>query len=212
MLETCVECHGFIPPQLSECPHCERTGKISRSAYGGIAFVAVASVTLMACYGAPFDDTCDSYPALGETAVRVSSGAVVTDQDISCGNGTKLRAFSVEAPEPGTTKVLWTGPVPFAVGLKTCNGLSEYQCVEPRAQGELSFTGEGAHSLFIAGLSDEQAAEAALRVEFVPDCGNGVRDQHEECDDGNREGGDGCDPFCLSESAASGDSGAPGLE
>jgi len=30
-------------------------------------------------------------------------------------------------------------------------------------------------------------------------CGNGTRDEEEECDDGNRGGGDGCSPYCFKE-------------
>ena len=30
-------------------------------------------------------------------------------------------------------------------------------------------------------------------------CGDGVRQQDEDCDDGNREGGDGCSPYCTRE-------------
>lgn len=34
---------------------------------------------------------------------------------------------------------------------------------------------------------------------FCPVCGDGFVDQPEECDDGGRAGGDGCDGFCLAE-------------
>lgn len=33
----------------------------------------------------------------------------------------------------------------------------------------------------------------------VPECGNGIQEYSEECDDGNLESGDGCDLFCIVE-------------
>jgi cysteine-rich repeat protein len=56
-----------------------------------------------------------------------------------------------------------------------------------------------------SGRCIEQAAGAAMtppewRLGSLPTrCGDGVRQDDEDCDDGNREGGDGCSPYCTRE-------------
>ncbi len=48
-------------------------------------------------------------------------------------------------------------------------------------------------------------------VEELPNCGNGILDGNEECDDGNLENGDGCNSHCVLETAL-GDSDAAGQD
>lgn len=65
MLVTCSFCTGFVPANVSTCPHCgvESLDVKANSKLGALAkgFAAAATggvvaVTLMACYGAPFID------------------------------------------------------------------------------------------------------------------------------------------------------------
>lgn len=61
MLGRCAGCHGFLPSNVACCPNCEapqaepsaRASLLKR--VGILAASAVASMTLMACYGAPGD-------------------------------------------------------------------------------------------------------------------------------------------------------------
>jgi len=54
---------------------------------------------------------------------------------------------------------------------------------------------------FDAGLTDSgrlvDGDAADLPPPRIPRCGDGVRDDNEKCDDGNLEGGDGCDSVCT---------------
>ena len=43
------------------------------------------------------------------------------------------------------------------------------------------------------------AAPAWTLLALPARCGDGVRQDDEDCDDGNREGGDGCSPYCFKE-------------
>ncbi len=69
MLLSCVSCEGFVPTNLSACPHCgaESLEVKTTSKLGGMvrSFAAVATsgalaVTLMACYGGPPSDFVDA--------------------------------------------------------------------------------------------------------------------------------------------------------
>lgn len=46
-------------------------------------------------------------------------------------------------------------------------------------------------------------------ADTLPVCGNGLLESGEECDDGNVQAGDGCDPRCLTESPANNDCDTP---
>jgi hypothetical protein len=52
----CPSCSGVVPPSAAQCPHCDvalerksALGKLALGVLGGLG----ASMTLMACYGAP---------------------------------------------------------------------------------------------------------------------------------------------------------------
>jgi hypothetical protein len=66
MLLTCTHCEGFVPTNVSACPHCGsesldvKTNSKLGSLVKGFAAAAtggVVAVTLMACYGAPYIDS-----------------------------------------------------------------------------------------------------------------------------------------------------------
>jgi Putative metal-binding motif len=68
MLLSCSHCTGFVPPNLSACPHCgaesldvkttSKTGSLVKH-LANIATGGLVAVTLMACYGGP----PDAFPA-----------------------------------------------------------------------------------------------------------------------------------------------------
>ncbi|MFO0611232.1 MAG: hypothetical protein U0414_01495 [Polyangiaceae bacterium] len=69
MLGRCPACQGFLPSTTAACPNCgachhEATGAPRRGLLeraGILAGAAVASMTLMACYGAPYDYDAGCY-------------------------------------------------------------------------------------------------------------------------------------------------------
>ncbi len=73
MLVSCSHCTGFVPANITTCPHCgtqsldvKPNSKLG-SLVAGVAAAAtggVVAVTLMACYGAPYvDNDGDGYEA-----------------------------------------------------------------------------------------------------------------------------------------------------
>lgn len=106
MLARCHACHGFLPAASTACPNCdaelaqleasnhpgrvkeERLGFFARAAMFGAA--AVASMTLMACYGAPYDVypgcTYDAECGVGFTC-DVPTGQCFASGTEQCGNG-----------------------------------------------------------------------------------------------------------------------------
>ena len=73
------------------------------------------------------------------------------------------------------------------------NGLLDEIAVWNRA-----LTSEEVNSLFNAGVT-------GMCAKAVSECGNGVLESGEECDDGDNDDGDNCSSICLTESAICGD-------
>jgi len=92
----------------------------------------------------------------------------------------------VHAESPGELSV---------AALRSClDAASEIACVDASdAPLELLVDSSGYVDLLLQGA----AGTVALRVELEPLlCGDGLRFEPEQCDDGNLVGGDGCDPLC----------------
>lgn len=73
-LSRCPSCAGVVPAVASACPHCEAPlsrksslGKLALGVLGGLG----ASMTLMACYGAP--------PSSCYETVKLPDGGTTTD-------------------------------------------------------------------------------------------------------------------------------------
>lgn len=86
-LSKCPACSGVVPVSLSECPHCEgpltpksSLGKLAMGLLGGLG----ASMTLMACYGAPATgcrSVSETLPDGGLTSNYRCPGDIVNQPD-----------------------------------------------------------------------------------------------------------------------------------
>lgn len=92
--------------------------------------------------------------------------------DPACESGYR---YSMHAPEP------WTG-----------------SCVVPDDTPSSSSSGEepGSSSDGIAGDESTSSEPTTTTGPSIPECGNGIREANEDCDDGNEVEGDGCNPDC----------------
>src|ERR1041384_7554723 len=64
-------------------------------------------------------------------------------------------------------------------------------------------TGSNDHGRRGQGLGSGSDGEECLECQ-CGNCGNGMLDPEEQCDDGNHEGGDGCDASCEVEGCGNG--------
>lgn len=96
-LSRCSSCGGFVPPRASSCPHCDTlvgpgAGRVGRwlKAAGG----ASVAMTLMACYGVPYDpdDPTDTDPTSG------TEGTAGATEQATAGSETA----ATDATEPST--------------------------------------------------------------------------------------------------------------
>lgn len=99
-LSKCPSCAGVVPSRATVCPHCvepmpKKTGlgKLAIGVLGGIG----ASMTLMACYGAPpacrslpdGGDDC-SYQPVSQDAGNTTDGGVTTDGGTTTDGGVSM--------------------------------------------------------------------------------------------------------------------------
>ncbi len=72
--------------------------------------------------------------------------------------------------------------------------------VTDHGSGQIAFgPAEYCYSLYIADYSSRTGARIVKVTPPTLTCGDGTTDTCEECDDGNRVAGDGCDPSCFNE-------------
>ena len=131
------------------------------------------------------------------SAVVVSTAAYAQDGGISdagqspvvdAGGGTGATDGGVIAPEGWTCEAAWydeAGAGETAFCDCSC-GIYDPDCDVPDAS--LGGCGDGITACTAEGYCDN------------PNCGNGVLDPTDACDDGNTTAGDGCDPGCAIES------------
>lgn len=166
-----------------------------------LAFGAVSSMTLMACYGAPNDYACDNqHPALSRTPRALSEGDPSQSTSLSCGNDSELSyLFTLHPDEPSIATLRWSSANSLVVAQLDCEGTSELSCFPPNDTGTSTFEVLGSQTVAINGVDPTQAADTRVWVELTPTCGDGLQQSYEQCDDGARVNGDGCSEYCYLE-------------
>lgn len=117
----CSECSCFIPVRAKACPECDLAVSPLWTAVKGIAMLgasAATAMTLMACYGSPYDEPFECYdgdsdgycPSMGDcddTDFEVRPGAIDTLGDGVDQNCDGVDGNAMSVPDGGTTD---TGP------------------------------------------------------------------------------------------------------
>ncbi len=149
---------------------------------------------------------CSAPPALAEHAsVTGSTASRTTTLDSGCtdGSGTAL-TYRIDATEDAKLDLnVLSSSADFSLSVASACGdtASELSCTSAI---RLTLDVEAGETYFVTvqGASSEEAGSFTLTSETrQPACGDGIRDAHEPCDDGNIIDGDGCDPDCNLETS-----------
>jgi cysteine-rich repeat protein len=176
------------------------------------------AVTLMACYGGYASEPCGIYEMCSSpTQILVSihlygpdgAGSVsgsLPEPSSYCGSGGSAGTASVEvfavtldasfASQPGMFTITRTSGSVDVYARATCDETAAAIARIEGATSQASFHVDEAGPFFV--FVEGQPGTFSASVEFKPDhvCGDGVVGGMEECDDGNRQPGDGCDASC----------------
>lgn len=156
--------------------------------------------------GARCADACASpvllSPSSSVTGSTLGHEAALTS---SCGGSAEASevAYRVDISEEGKLDVLIESDAALGVSVRTscADDGSEVMCGE-RTRVTLDAQAGESYTIVVDGNSSGAAGEFLLSVALrQPACGDGIRDSHEQCDDGNINDGDGCDPDCVLESS-----------
>lgn len=132
----------------------------------------------------------------------------------SCGGSTEASevAYQVNISEEGKFDVVLESDVELGVSVRTscADDGSELLC-GVRTRVTLDALAGDSYIIVVDGTSSAAAGEFLLSVALrQPACGDAIRDSHEQCDDGNINDGDGCDPDCVLESSETEPNGSVG--
>ena len=104
-LPSCTHCGGFLPSLVAACPNCETVPPARRTWRHAMmvgVLGAMSSVTLMACYGAPYEPGCydDPYNDCYSDS-DCATGSVCTDEEYGYGwcEWTGGCSYDSECPE-----------------------------------------------------------------------------------------------------------------
>ncbi len=96
--------------------------------------------------------------------------------------------------------------MPGCDGNRLCEGAANVDWCGAGGEEHFTFIPQTSATYYV--VLDNQAAGAGVteyEFEIVrPQCGNGILEHDETCEDGNRTAGDGCDEYCREEIAADG--------
>lgn len=145
----------------------------------------------------------------GQTDGHAALEAASCSPLVTPGTGPEV-AYHFTSALTGKLEAIVTTSAPLTVSVRTdcTQPNSELSCATRHAVVDVS-EGESVFVL-IDGPSAESVGSYALEVFTRPAdvCGDGHRDESEECDDGNVEALDGCDAWCSLESGESEDNGS----
>jgi cysteine-rich repeat protein len=122
--------------------------------------------------------------------------------DSSCAaeTGSADVVYAVVAPRTGVLEASISANAALSVSVRTeCGGGTELACDFTRASVPVT-QGETYYVHVDGGRADTVGAFVLELYVATAQCGNGVRDPGEECDDGNTLPGDGCSQMCTIES------------
>ncbi|MCU0694263.1 MAG: hypothetical protein MUF54_22970, partial [Polyangiaceae bacterium] len=84
-------------------------------------------------------------------------------------------------------------------------GATEVACKDTSGKGGESISFQSPPNtnywVFVDGFGTSASGDFRLEILMVPTCGNGTVDVGEQCDDGNKDAGDGCSESCVVEAA-----------
>lgn len=153
----------------------------------------------------PCTDACFAPPLVAENSTVYGTtsghGAALA---ASCSDGSaegREVVYQINVSQDSKLDVLLSSDQPLTVSLRQ----SCYEDASELACGgltRLTLDALAGDSYFVVvdGVSSQDAGEYVLEVVARQQaCGDGIRDTDEECDDGNINDGDGCDPDCFLE-------------
>ena len=99
-LSPCLSCRGLVPSSESRCPHCGREVPKRSVLAKGLAVLgaSAASITLMACYGAPPLQVCEFTGADGGPQ---AGGRLCQDTCVSAEEAARRGYECYESPKDG---------------------------------------------------------------------------------------------------------------
>lgn len=159
----------------------------------------------LAC--ADIDGACSSFQVWQFDQVPALSGSTLVGTSVTEGS-----CLGADSPEvifhgegPAGTLTFVTPPGHGIHVRRQCTDVfTEAACTPGSEAGgdvfEVSLDGHSALTVVVEAIDPFQAGPFEIPVTFSPlGCGDGVRADPEECDDGNHTGGDGCSAGCLAE-------------
>lgn len=154
-------------------------------------------------------DACFAPPALGESSHV--SGTLLghpASSGSSCGGSAASGAevvYQVAISEDAKLDVSLSSALPLSLSVRN-------SCAAPESElacgglTRLTLDATAGDIYFIVVNAASESDVGAYELELAtrqPACGDGIRDSHEACDDGNINDGDGCDPDCGLEASES---------
>lgn len=151
-------------------------------------------------------DACLEPPSVEvNSSVNASTTGHGTPLVSSCGGSASAPevAYQVSIAEDGKLDVLIAGEAELGVSVRTaCGDENTEAACGMQTRVTLDVLAGESYFIVVDGVSSEDAGEFLLEVTHRQvACGDAIRDSHEECDDGNINDGDGCDPDCFLESS-----------
>jgi cysteine-rich repeat protein len=139
----------------------------------------------------------------GSVSGVTAGSADLTDASCSSGGSGPELAYQIVASSTGILEVELTTGAALSVSLRTACDAPETELGCSLQYLSVPVTeGDTLHAV-VEGVSADEVGRFSLQARSRPTnvCGDGVRDEDEECDDENSDSGDGCGEDCQLESS-----------
>jgi cysteine-rich repeat protein len=157
----------------------------------------------------PCTDACFSPPVLAANTTlygtTLGHGSTLAASCSDAAPSGREVAYQVNISADGKLDVVLSSDQALSVSLRSsCEDVgTELSCGSQTRLTRSVYAGE-TYFVFVDGASSEDAGDYVLDVQMRQQaCGDAIRDAGEECDDGNINDGDGCDPDCNLEASES---------